>query len=334
MVLDFNLIVTVLALAVTLSVTLLIYLAVAPVLDRRARLRRRIEQVARGSAAAPGGQAGRQGREGARRREIQARLREAEERGRPKESRATRYRKMLRQAGVEMSLQRFLVLCSLLGTVAAALYVAFGYPPVFALPVAITVGFGLPRFWLKRMKAKREKQFTLRFADAVDVIVRGIRSGLPVGECLNIIARESPSPVDEVFRQLVESQRLGLTTEQALERAQESMSTSELKFFGIVLTIQQQTGGNLAETLSNLSNILRARKKMTDKVKSLSSEARSSAMIIGSLPFLMTALLWLVNPEYINLLFTDRLGNILILAGLGWMSIGVFIMRQMINFEI
>ena len=118
---------------------------------------------------------------------------------------------MLRQAGVQMSLQRFLVLCSVLGLVAAALYVAFGYPPVFALPVAITVGFGLPRFWLKRKKAKREKQFTLRFADAVDVIVRGIRSGLPVGECLNIIARESPSPVDEVFRQLVESQRLGLT---------------------------------------------------------------------------------------------------------------------------
>lgn len=334
MVLDFNLVVTALALAVTLSVTLLLYLAVAPVLDRRARLRRRIEQVARGSAAAAGGTAGRQGREGARRRDIQARLREAEERGRPKESRATRYRKMLRQAGVQMSLQRFLVLCSVLGLVAAALYVAFGYPPVFALPVAITVGFGLPRFWLKRKKAKREKQFTLRFADAVDVIVRGIRSGLPVGECLNIIARESPSPVDEVFRQLVESQRLGLTTEQALERAQESMSTSELKFFAIVLTIQQQTGGNLAETLSNLSNILRARKKMSDKVKSLSSEARSSAMIIGSLPFLMTALLWLVNPEYINLLFTDRLGNILILAGLGWMSIGVFIMRQMINFEI
>jgi tight adherence protein B len=196
------------------------------------------------------------------------------------------------------------------------------------------MGFGLPRFIVKWLGKRRVKKFTLLFANAVDVIVRGIRSGLPVGECLNIIARESPEPVAGVFREIVEAQRLGLNLEQALERAEELMPTSEMKFFNIVLGIQQQTGGNLAETLSNLSSILRARKKMGDKVKALSSEARSSAMIIGSLPFIMTALLWLVSPEYIALLFTDDTGKVMIMAGLAWMSIGVFVMKQMVSFEI
>src|SRR5690606_8301152 len=164
-----------------------------------------------------------------------------------------------------------------------AVYLAMGYPPVGALPVAISVGFGVPRFTVRWLGARRVKKFTLLFANAVDVIVRGIRSGLPVGECLNIIARESPEPVAGIFREIVEAQRLGLSLDQALERAEELMPTSEMKFFNIVLAIQQQTGGNLAETLSNLSSILRARKKMGDKVKALSSEARSSAMIIGSL---------------------------------------------------
>jgi tight adherence protein B len=269
-----------------------------------------------------------------RKRDIQSRLKQAEDAKKKERSRAVRYRRDLKQAGLSITLRQFFVVCGFVAVIAAALYLAMDYPPVGALPVAVSVGFGLPRFVVRWLGKRRVKKFTLLFANAVDVIVRGIRSGLPVGECLGIIARESPEPVAGVFREIVEAQRLGLSLEQALERAEELMPTSEVKFFNIVLGIQQQTGGNLAETLSNLSSILRARKKMSDKVKALSSEARSSAMIIGSLPFLMTGLLWLVSPEYIALLFSADIGKIMIMAGLAWMAIGVFVMKQMVSFEI
>ena len=216
---------------------------------------------------------------------------------------------------------------------AAILYKMTGYHLVGIVPVSITVGFGLPRYVLFYLTKRRVNKFTKEFANAVDIIVRGIKSCLPVSECLKIIATESPEPVAGLFLEIVESQNLGLTLEVSLERAQEQIKTPELQFFTIVLIIQGQTGGNLADTLANLSGILRDRKKMADKVKALSSEAKSSAGIIGSLPFLMTGLLYLVNPEYLTPLFTADLGKIMIAGGLVWMSAGIFIMKQMINFE-
>ena len=310
--------------------TLLGFLVLMPQMNARAALKRRVALVS-GQAVV---QAGPKGEKQNRKRDIQSRLKDIEEKQKQNKSFAFKQRQMLRQAGIRVSLQVFFLTCGVLSVVAAIVYLLMGYPGIGAVPVGVTVGFGLPRYIVGWLSKRRLKKFTKEFANAVDVIVRGIRSGLPVGECLNVIARESPEPVAGVFREIVESQKIGLNLDQALERAQEQMSTAELRFFAIVLAIQAQTGGNLADTLQNLSNILRDRKKMADKVKALSSEARASAMIIGSLPFLMTGLLYLVSPEYIELLFVDQVGQIMVLCGLGWMSIGVFIMKQMVNFEV
>lgn len=330
---DLNVLMAIVGGGVTISVMTLLYFALAPVMQARARVRRRIDMI-QSKGAVHGVSPRASAERGGRKKDIQSRLKEAEAAKKKQASRLARYRRDLRQAGLSITLKQFFVICAGVAVASALLYLAMGYPPVGAVPVAISVGFGGPRFFVKWLGARRVKKFTLLFANAVDVIVRGIRSGLPVGECLNIIARESPEPVAGVFREIVEAQRLGLTLDQSLERAEELMPTPEMKFFNIVLGIQQQTGGNLAETLSNLSSILRARKRMGDKVKALSSEARSSAMIIGSLPFLMTGLLWLVSPDYISLLFTEDVGKVMILAGLVWMGLGTFIMKQMVNFEI
>ncbi len=200
--------------------------------------------------------------------------------------------------------------------------------------VPIVMGLGLPRRFVTARAKKRQKKFTQHFADAIDVIVRGIKSGLPVGECLNIIARESPEPVCTEFKLLVEGQKLGMTLKQALERSCRHMPTADMKFFAIVLNLQQQTGGNLAETLAGLSDVLRQRKKMADKVRAMSSEARMTATIIGSMPFLISLMIYIINPGYISLLWTDHTGQKIFYGGLAWMSIGVFLMKQMISFEI
>jgi len=326
--------------AVVLTLSLLVYLVLAPEMAKRARMKRRVNLVTRraeGGRRASGGEK-RGGRGKSRQRDIQARLRQAEDARSKSETIAQRYRKMMRMAGLRISPQQFLLMCSGLGVVTAVIYTGIayvaGFPVVASVPVGITLGFGLPWFIVRWLGKRRVNRFTLLFADAVDVIVRGVRSGLPVGECLNIIAAESPQPVAGVFQEIVDAMRLGMNIEQALTRAQEAMPTPEIRFFSIVLSIQSQTGGNLAETLSNLSSVLRARKKMRDKVDALSSEARTSAMIIGSLPFLITLVLTFVNFKYISLLFTDDLGHILIAGSLIWMSMGIFIMKQMINFEI
>jgi tight adherence protein B len=183
------------------------------------------------------------------------------------------------------------------------------------------------------MKARREKKFTNEFANAIDVIVRSVRSGLPTNEALKIVARESPQPVGGEFSRLVEGLKVGVTLEQGCKRMYESMPTAEVCFFGIVMTIQQKSGGNLSEALSNLSGVLRDRKRLQGKIKAMSSEAKASAMIIGSLPPAVMGIVYVTTPAYIALLFTERTGN-LILAGCAfWMSAGVFVMRKMINFK-
>ena len=214
------------------------------------------------------------------------------------------------------------------------LYLLLGHPILFAPVVFFVMAVGLPRWMLGRMAMRRQKQFTKLFADAIDVIVRGIRSGLPVSECLGIIARETPEPVSTELRLLVEGQQVGMTLKQALERAARRMPTADMKFFAVVLNLQQHTGGNLAETLNGLSNVLRGRKTMADKIRAMSSEARLTATIIGALPFLVSLIIYAINPAYIMLLWTEPLGNVILYGGLLWMATGLFIMKQMINFEI
>ena len=316
--------------AVFISMVAVTFSLILPQIKARANLRQRIS-VASGNVSAAEVTRG-IGGDSSRRRDIQSRLRQLED-AKSKKSFAVKLRETLRQAGLRLTLRNYFLLCTAFSVVAAILYKMTGYHLVGIVPVSITVGFGLPRYVLFYLTKRRVNKFTKEFANAVDIIVRGIKSGLPVSECLKIIATESPEPVAGLFLEIVESQNLGLTLEVSLERAQEQIKTPELQFFTIVLIIQGQTGGNLADTLANLSGILRDRKKMADKVKSLSSEAKSSAGIIGSLPFLMTGLLYLVNPEYLTPLFTADLGKIMIAGGLVWMSAGIFIMKQMINFE-
>ena len=333
---DPNIIVMIVAGAGILTMTLLLYLVLAPRMNARAKVKRRISMVA--NVSGEGVPSERDGQRGGRKRDIATRLKDAEKARAKKQSFATKYKQNLRMAGLVVSLQQYFLVCASIALASGIIYVvlalAFGMKTIAAPFVAVTLGFGVPHFVVKWLGRRRVSKFTLLFADAVDVIDRGVRSGLPVSETLNIIARESPEPVAGVFAEVVEAQRLGLNMEQSLERAQENMPTPEIRFFSIVLGIQQQTGGNLAETLANLSSVLRARKKMRDKVVAMSSEARTSAMIIGSLPFIVTALLCLVNFKYINLLFTDDLGQIMIMGALIWMATGVVVMRQMINFEI
>ena len=180
---------------------------------------------------------------------------------------------------------------------------------------------------------KRQKEFTNHFTGAIDILVRGTRSGLPINECLVIIGRESPNPVGEIFQDIVEGQRLGLSVTDLIDRGLERMPTPEFNFFSIVLVIQQQTGGSLADTLEGLSNLLRERKKLSDKIRALSSEAKASAAIIGSLPFFLGLVMTLINPTFLEPLFTETVGNIMLGGGLLWMAAGVFVMSKMIDFD-
>ncbi len=298
----------------------------------RARLRKRVAAIAESGSSAVVDRVDKTSST-AKRKLIQAKLKEIETKQKKKNSRADVRQKIL-EAGLNLSTRNFYLISAICALIGAGAYLLTGFLPAGAVLVAIPSGILLPRWVLGYLARRRKLAFTKQFADAVDVIVRGIQSGLPVGECLNIIARESPDPVGHEFRLITEAQRLGLTMDEALQRALERMPTPELKFFSIVLNIQQQTGGNLAETLGNLSGVLRDRKKMADKVRAMSSEARATAMIIGSLPFVMIGLLFMSSPDYIMYLFTDIIGHMLIVAGISLMLIGSFIMKKMISFEI
>lgn len=268
---------------------------------------------------------------GLRRRLIQDKLKELE-RQRERRRRDDLVH-VLAQSGLDLDVKAYVLICVGVGLVAALALGLAGMTAAVWLPGGGAAGYLLPRLYLNSAVKRRRRAFLLHFADALDILVRGARSGLPVGECLRIVARESPEPVGPEFAFLTESQRVGMTLRQALTRCVDRMPVAELRFFAIVLTVQQQTGGNLAATLENLAHVLRARKRLRDKVTAMSSEARASAAIIGSLPFIVAALLTLVSPDYMAPLFHEKTGHVLIIGGLAWMGLGVFVMHQMINFE-
>ncbi|MGQ0663786.1 MAG: type II secretion system F family protein [Pseudomonadota bacterium] len=319
-------------LGLLLFATLAIGTVVAVRFGPQARLRKRIATIT--GAGARGGQSA-AGKELAARKTklISSKAADLTSGGKKAQRRAD-LRLLIEQAGLTMTRRGFLIFSAICAAAGTAGYLIMGYPLFGAVPTAIVMGLWFPRMMIKRRAKKRQHKFTSLFADAIDVIVRGIRTGLPVAECLNIIARDSPPPVCEEFKLLIEGQRLGMTLKEALEKSTKRMPTADLKFFGIVLILQQQTGGNLAETLSNLSGILRARKKMADKVKAMSSEARMTATIIGSMPFILSLVIYAMNPDYISLLWTDQTGLYILYGGLGWMSVGILWMKMMINFEI
>jgi tight adherence protein B len=295
----------------------------------RARLRRRLMLVT-GNAAV----AARRSDEGrSQRRHVQEKLREIEaQQRRPR--RRNVLRRLVREAGLSLSVQRYFILSGMFAAVCAAAMWAAGIHLAGSIVFGLAIGLALPRWLLGFLGKRRRRQFTRHFAGALDTIVRGIQSGLPVEECFGIIARESPDPVGPEFALVVEGQRLGLRLDEALQRAYERIPTPEVKFFATVLSIQKQTGGNLSETLSNLSAVLRDRHRMASKVRALSSEARASATIIAVLPMFVGALIFLVNSKYISLLFSDPIGHMMLGGAALIMALGTFVMKRMVSFEI
>ena len=203
-----------------------------------------------------------------------------------------------------------------------------------SLGVGTLAGAGLPHFIVNRQIKKRTAQFNAKFPDAIELLVRGLRSGLPVTETLSVVAQELPGPVGQEFKGIVERIKIGKTMEDALQDTADRLGIPEFNFFCITLAIQRETGGNLAETLSNLADVLRKRAQMKLKIRAMSSESKASAYIVGSLPFIVFTLIWWINPTYIGGFFEDDRLIVTGLGGLVWMSIGGFIMAKMVSFEI
>jgi tight adherence protein B len=205
---------------------------------------------------------------------------------------------------------------------------------MLSLGIGVLAGAGIPHMVVNFFIKSRLNQFNTKFPDAIELLVRGLRSGLPVTETLGVVAQEVPGPVGEEFKAVVERIKIGRTMEEALQETADRLGTPEFQFFVITLAIQRETGGNLAETLSNLADVLRKRAQMKLKIRAMSSESKASAYIVGALPFIVFGMIWWINPSYIGGFFTDERLTVTGLGGLVWMSIGAFIMAKMVSFEI
>lgn len=270
-----------------------------------------------------------------RKKQITETLKDLESKQRAKDKPTLRIR--LERAGLKIEPKTYWIMSVLCG-VGCAVFAYFSLAANAIAPLAAAIALfigtlGVPRFVVSKMTKRRQAKFTSELANSIDVIVRGVKSGLPLGECLQIIARESPEPIASEFREVVEQQRVGVPLSEALERLATRMPLSEVKFFTIVIAIQQQAGGNLSEALGNLSGVLRDRFRMAMKVKALSAEAKSSAAVLASLPPGVMFMVYGSAPDYIEPLFTTRTGTLFIIGGLMWMTIGVLVMRKMINFK-
>jgi tight adherence protein B len=268
-----------------------------------------------------------------KRKNVAAMLKDVEKNRAAKKEKPT-MRRRLEQAGFPKATPRtYWMICGIMGIMAATMAIATHQQPLVIGLAAFALGLGLPRWVLGFLTARRKKKFTENFAPAIDVIVRSVRSGLPTNEALRIVAREVPNPVGSEFHNLVESLKVGVTMDQALKRMMESMPTPEVGFFAIVMTIQGKSGGNLSEALGNLAAVLRDRKRLQGKIRAMSSEAKASAMIIGSLPPGVMGIVYITTPAYIMKLFTEKSGNLMLAGCAIWMSIGIMVMRKMINFK-
>jgi tight adherence protein B len=265
-----------------------------------------------------------------RRKQVSESLKELD--ARTKSKKITFDSKMA-QAGLEWSKQSYIIGSVISGLVVGVVGYVLNGNPVIAAGLAIIGGFGLPRYYVNWRRKRRIKKFLEEFPSAIDIIVRGIKAGIPLGDCLRNIASEAAEPVKTEFRHMVEMQQMGLSIAESVERIVDRVPTSEASFFSIVINIQAKAGGNLAEALNNLSNVLRDRKKMRGKIKAMSSEAKASAGIIGALPFVVAFFVYLTSPAYISLLFTTATGNMVLGVCAFWMGCGIFLMKKMINFD-
>jgi len=267
-----------------------------------------------------------------RKKNVAESLKEIENRQKAKEKVTLRLR--LERAGLDASPRDFYIASMISGILTgAAVHFGTSSTPLMTLVAAFIGTFGLPRWFLSKLVKRYQYKFISELANAIDVVVRGVKSGLPLNECLQVIARESPEPLASEFREVVEEQRMGVPLADALERLCRRVPLAEVRFLTIVISIQQQAGGNLSEALGNLSGVLRDRFRLQMKVKALSAEAKASAMVLASLPPAVMSMVYMTSPEYIMPLFTTLPGKFMLAAGAGWMMCGVLIMRKMINFK-
>jgi tight adherence protein B len=266
-----------------------------------------------------------------RREQVEGSLKELEAR-REKQSKVP-LSVRLSQAGLNWSTRKFFAISAILGAVFFAGASIAGGGLLGAAGLGFAGGLGLPRWALSFLKTRREKAFLKALPDAVDVIVRGIKAGLPLFESIKVVAADAPEPLRSEFLAIIETQAIGIPLGEACQRLYERMPVPEANFFGIVVAIQQKSGGNLSEALGNLSKVLRDRKKMAEKIQAMSMEAKASAGIIGSLPPIVMILVYMTTPGYISLLWTDNTGQLMLVGCLVWMSIGIMVMKKMINFD-
>ncbi|MGB3274105.1 MAG: type II secretion system F family protein [Xanthobacteraceae bacterium] len=266
-----------------------------------------------------------------RREQVEHSLKELEERTRSSKKISVAMR--ISQAGLDWSVRKFIVISATFGVVLFLIAWLVGGDLLTALGLGFAGGFGLPRWLLGWLKRRREKKFLLALPDAVDVIVRGIKAGLPLFDSIKLVAAEAPEPLRSEFKAIVETQTVGIPLGEACAKLYERMPLPEANFFGIVVSIQQKSGGNLSEALGNLSKVLRDRKKMSEKIQAMSMEAKASAAIIGSLPPLVMFLVYLTTPDYISLLWTHPTGRLMLAGCALWMAMGILVMKKMINFD-
>ena len=267
-----------------------------------------------------------------RKKSVADTLKEIDTRSKAKEK--VTLRLQLQRAGLQVTPRDFYIASAISGVLSfAVVYVGMQAPIMGGLVAGFLGAMGLPRWFLSKMVKRRQAKFLGELANAIDVVVRGVKSGLPLNECLQVISRESPEPIASEFREVVEQQRLGVPLGEALERMCDRLPLAEVRFLSIVIGIQQQAGGNLSEALGNLSGVLRDRLRMQMKIKALSAEAKASAMVLASLPPGVMFMVYLTSPDYIMPLFTTMAGQFMIAVGACWMLTGIMIMRKMINFK-
>jgi len=265
----------------------------------------------------------------ARKKQIAEGLRDIERKGKRRFNLAAR----IGQAGLSITTQQYWIGSLLVGVVVSVLAYLESRSALLALLIFVVGAVGAPQLTLSRLRIRRINKFISNFPTAIDIIVRGIKSGLPLGDTIRIAAAESPEPVKSEFRRIVESLSLGMTLPEAVERMAQRVPIAETNFFSIVVAIQGKSGGNLSEAMGNLSRVLRERKKMKGKISAMSMEAKASAAIIGAVPFLVVGALYFSSPQYVSLLWTTSHGRMISEIAICWMAIGVAMMKKMIAFD-
>jgi len=315
---------------VSVAIGGIVWVFVYPLISGEKKVEKRKETVARSAPAVrAAAAAATRNPQRSRREQVEGSLKDLE----AKQTKSVPLGMRISQAGLSWSKNQFILISAVLGIVAFLVFFSIEAGLWAALAVGFAAGFGLPHWILRFLKRRREAKFLAALPDAVDVIVRGIKSGLPLLDSLKVISADSPEPLRSEFRTILDIQAIGVPLGEACTKLYDRMPLPEANFFGIVIAIQQKAGGNLSEALGNLSKVLRERKKMKAKIQAMSMEAKASGAIIACLPVAVMVLVYLTSPHYIELLWTHPTGRAMLAASAFWMSAGVFVMRKMINFD-